>query len=91
MQLHPHFLFNTLNGIVGLVRDNKNQSSCHHACWVSDLLRHTLEHSSKQEVELREEINFIKLYLSIQQMRFSDRLHIQYDIDPATMRRSSQT
>jgi two-component system LytT family sensor kinase len=84
MQLHPHFLFNTLNGIVGLVRDNKNQTAVNMLVGLSDLLRHTLEHSSKQEIELRHEINFIKLYLSIQQMRFSDRLRIQYDIHPAT-------
>ena len=84
MQLHPHFLFNTLNGIVGLVRDNKNQTAVNMLVGLSDLLRHTLEHSSKQEIELRHEINFIKLYLSIQQMRFSDRLRIQYDIHPGT-------
>ena len=84
MQLHPHFLFNTLNGIVGLVRDNKNQAAVSMLVGLSDLLRHTLEHSTRQEVELREEINFIKLYLSIQQMRFSDRLQIEFDIDPST-------
>ena len=84
MQLHPHFLFNTLNGIVGLVRDNKNQAAVGMLVGLGDLLRHTLDHSSKHEVELKEEINFIKLYLSIQQMRFSDRLRIQYDINPAT-------
>ena len=86
MQLHPHFLFNTLNGIVSLVRDNKNQAAVGMLVGLSDLLRHTLDHSSKQEVELREEMNFIKLYLSIQQMRFSDRLRIQYDIHPGTTR-----
>src|SRR5690348_7993626 len=84
MQLHPHFLFNTLNGIVGLVRDNKNQAAVSMLVGLSDLLRHTLEHSSRQEVELREELNFIKLYLSIQQMRFSDRLRLEFDVDPAT-------
>jgi two-component system, LytTR family, sensor kinase len=84
MQLHPHFLFNTLNGIVGLVRDNKNQAAVSMLVGLSDLLRHTLEHSSRQEVELREELSFIKLYLSIQEMRFSDRLRIEFDIDPAT-------
>ncbi len=86
MQLHPHFLFNTLNGIVGLVRDNKNQTAVNMLVGLSDLLRHALDHSSKHEVELREEIDFIKLYLSIQQMRFSDRLRIQYDIHPGTTR-----
>ena len=84
MQLHPHFLFNTLNSIVGLVRDNKNSAAVNMLVGLSDLLRHTLEYSSRHEVELREEINFIKLYLSIQEMRFSDRLRIELDIDPRT-------
>jgi two-component sensor histidine kinase len=86
MQLHPHFLFNTLNGIVGLVRDNKNQAAVSMLVGLSDLLRHALEHSNSQEVELKEELNFIKLYLDIQQMRFSDRLQIELDIDPITMK-----
>ena len=86
MQLHPHFLFNTLNNIVGLVRDNKNNAAVRMLVGLSDLLRHTLDHSARQEVELREEISFIKLYLSIQEMRFSDRLQIEFDIDPATTR-----
>ena len=84
MQLHPHFLFNTLNGIVSLVRDHKNDAAVSMLVGLSDLLRHALEHSDRQEVELNEEINFIKLYLSIQQMRFSDRLQVDFDIDPAT-------
>ena len=84
MQLHPHFLFNTLNSIVGLVRDNKNHAAVNMLVGLSDLLRHTLEYSSRQEVELREELNFIKLYLSIQEVRFSDRLQVKLDIDPST-------
>lgn len=84
MQLHPHFLFNTLNSIVGLVRDNKNAAAVNMLVGLSDLLRHTLDHSARQEVELREELNFIKLYLSIQEMRFSDRLRIEFEIDPET-------
>src|SRR3712207_8871152 len=84
MQLHPHFLFNTLNSIVGLVRDNKNNAAVNMLVGLGDLLRHTLDHSSRQQVELREELNFIKLYLSIQEMRFSDRLQLEFDIDPAT-------
>ena len=86
MQLHPHFLFNTLNGIVGLVRDNKNQVAVNMLVGLSDLLRHALEHSDQQEVELQEELGFIKLYLNIQQMRFSDRLQIEYELDPKTMK-----
>lgn len=84
MQLHPHFLFNTLNGIVGLVRDNRNTAAISMLVGLSDLLRHTLDHSARHEVELREELNFIKLYLSIQETRFSDRLQIEFAIDPST-------
>ncbi len=84
MQLHPHFLFNTLNSIAGLVRDNRNHAAVSMLVGLSDLLRHTLEHSNRHEVELREELNFIKLYLSIQEMRFSDRLRLEFDIEPAT-------
>jgi len=83
-QLHPHFLFNTLNGIVGLVRDNRNDAAVNMLVGLSDLLRRALEHSTQQEVELNEEISFLQLYLSIQQMRFSDRLEIEIDIDPNT-------
>jgi hypothetical protein len=62
MQLQPHFLFNTLNGIVGLVRDNKNDAAVRMLVGLSDLLRHALEHSDRQEIQLKEELNFIKLY-----------------------------
>jgi LytS/YehU family sensor histidine kinase len=86
MQLHPHFLFNTLNGIVGLVRDHKNDAAIDMLVGLSDLLRHTLEHSDRQEVQLKEELNFIQLYLNIQQMRFSDRLTIEIDVAPETTR-----
>ncbi|PWT93728.1 MAG: sensor histidine kinase [Blastocatellia bacterium] len=81
MQLHPHFLFNTLNGIVGLVRDNRNDAAVGMLVGLSDLLRHALEHSDEQEIELREELNFIQLYLKIQQMRFSDRLKVHINAE----------
>jgi len=86
MQLHPHFLFNTLNGIVGLVRDNKNEAAVSMLVGLSDLLRHALEHSDEQEVELKDELSFTELYLKIQQMRFSDRLQINFDIDQPLMK-----
>ncbi len=80
MQLHPHFLFNTLNGIVGLVRDQQNHAAVEMLVGLSELLRHALEHSAEQEVELSEELNFVKLYLHIQQTRFPDRLAIRIEV-----------
>jgi two-component system, LytTR family, sensor kinase len=85
MQLQPHFLFNTLNGIAGLVRDNRNKAAVQMLAGLSDLLRHTLENSGKQEVPLRDELEFLELYLDIQQMRFPDRLNVRMEIAPETL------
>ncbi len=84
MQLQPHFLFNTLNGIAGLVRDNRNKAAVDMIVGLSDLLRYTLENAGKQEVALKEELEFLELYLDIQQMRFSDRLKVELQVAPET-------
>jgi two-component system LytT family sensor kinase len=85
MQLHPHFLFNTLHAISSLVRDSKDKAAVNMIAGLSGLLRHSLENIGKQEVSLREELEFLELYLDIQQMRFSDRLKIQMDVAPETL------
>lgn len=85
MQLHPHFLFNTLNGITGLVRDNDNAAAVQMLVGLSDLLRQTLDNSGKQEVRLGEELEWLELYLKLQQMRFSDRLQISIEAAPQTL------
>jgi sensor histidine kinase YesM len=85
MQLHPHFLFNTLNGITGLVRDNDNAAAVQMLVGLSELLRQTLDNSGKQEVRLCEELEWLELYLKLQQMRFSDRLQIQIEAAPQAL------
>lgn len=85
MQLQPHFLFNTLNGIAGLVRDSRNKAAVDMLAGLSDLLRYTLENAGKQEVPLKEELEFLELYLDIQQMRFSDRLRVDMHVTPETL------
>lgn len=85
MQLHPHFLFNTLNAIAGLVRDRKDKAAVNMLAGLSDLLRHTLANAGKQEIPLREELDFLELYLDIQQMRFSDRLTVRMEVAPETL------
>jgi len=85
MQLHPHFLFNTLNGVAGLVRDQRNKEAVGMLAGLSDLLRHTLDSAGKQEVPLREELDFLELYLDIQQMRFPDRLRVEMRVEPDTL------
>jgi LytS/YehU family sensor histidine kinase len=85
MQLHPHFLFNTLHTIAGLVRGNDKGPAVNMISGLSDLLRRALESADEQEVTLREEVKFIELYLGIQKVRFSDRLTVQMDIAPDTL------
>ena len=81
-QLQPHFLFNTLNAIVVLVRQQKGQQAEETLARFSDLLRAVLADMDAQEVTLARELEYLKLYLSIEELRFSDRLHVDIDVDP---------
>jgi LytS/YehU family sensor histidine kinase len=81
-QLQPHFLFNTLNAIVVLVRQQKGQQAEETLARFSDLLRAVLADMDVQEVTLARELEYLKLYLSIEQLRFSDRLRVDIDVDP---------
>jgi len=83
-QLHPHFLFNSLNAIVALLRRDPRLAEAT-LMSLSDLLRLALSQAEKQEVSLREEMNFVNRYLEIQQTRFGDKLRIAHDIAPATL------
>ncbi len=80
MQINPHFLFNTLHAISSLVeRDPKGVRRI--IARLSNLLRYTLEDSSRQEVPLREELQFLAGYLEIQQIRFQDDLEVEQKVD----------
>lgn len=81
MQLQPHFLFNTLNAIVTLVRKDPDMAE-EMIVRLSDFLRLTLESSGKQLVSLKEELDFISSYLAIEEVRFSGRLTYQEEIPP---------
>jgi two-component system, LytTR family, sensor kinase len=83
--LHPHFLFNTLHSIAGLVRNNESKPAVNMIVGLSELLRHALENADEQEVPLRDELKFIELYLQIQQQRFSDTLKVHLQISPETL------
>ncbi len=84
-QLQPHFLFNTLNTIAVLVRENKNDAAVNLIARLSALLRMSLEKSRGHEVTLREEMDFLERYIDIQKARFSDRLRVDIAIEPAAM------
>ena len=78
-QLHPHFLFNTLNAISTLVhRDPRAADEM--ITQLSDLLRHSLDSIGVQEVRLGQEVEFLSRYLDIQRTRFQDRLKVEVDV-----------
>jgi sensor histidine kinase YesM len=79
-QLEPHFFFNTLNAIAGLVRENRNDDAVSMIAGLSDLLRRVLDDSGKQEVSLGEEMEFLETYLEIQKTRFAERLRLSVDV-----------
>ena len=83
MQLHPHFLFNSLNAITVLVRDQRARDATTMLERLSDLLRHVLRTDPAHEVALSEELRFLEQYLAIEQVRFSDRLSVSFQIDAA--------
>lgn len=84
MQLNPHFLFNTHHAIVSLMLQNDTRKAIDMVTTLSDLLRGVLAHQDSNFLTLREELSLTQQYLAIQQIRFQDRLRIEYDIDPAT-------
>lgn len=83
-QLHPHFLFNTLHAISTLIHKDPD-SADEMVAQLSDLLRMTLANIGVQEVPLQQELEFLRRYLDIQQMRFQDRLQIVVDVPPETL------
>jgi two-component system, LytTR family, sensor kinase len=80
-QIEPHFLFNTLNGIAGLIREERNDAAVAMLAALSDFLRHLLNDSS-QQVSLSEELEFLHKYLDIEKMRLGDRLRLAIDVPP---------
>jgi two-component system LytT family sensor kinase len=81
MQLNPHFLFNAMNSISSLMRTDVDAAD-EMLEQLSSLLRITLERGSVQLIPLRDEIEFIEVYLSMQDRRYSDRVRREISVDP---------
>jgi two-component system LytT family sensor kinase len=86
MQLNPHFLFNSLNALAVLVREKRTEDASRMLELLSDVLRRVLRADEEQLVPLDAELGFLKQYLAIEEVRFSDRLRIQWLIDARTQR-----
>lgn len=80
MQLHPHFLFNTLNSISALQHENIELAQ-EMTARLGDFLRMTLQNIGSQEVTLEREIEFLQCYLEIEKVRFGQKLHTNIEIE----------
>ena len=85
LQLHPHFLFNALHAVAGLVRRGENADAVRMIAGLSDLLRYVLDSADRQLVPLAEELAFLERYLDVQRLRFGDRLSAEIDAAPDTL------
>lgn len=84
MQVHPHFLFNTLHSISALLSKD-TEAARRMITRLGDFLRLTLENSGSQEVTLQQEIEFLNGYLEIERIRFQDRLTTDIRVDPEVL------
>jgi LytS/YehU family sensor histidine kinase len=84
-QMNPHFLFNTLHTISALMHKDV-EAADHMVMKLSELLRLALDNTEVHEVSLSQELDFLKRYLEIEQTRFRDRLKVEMQIAPETLR-----
>ena len=84
MQVHPHFLFNTLHSISALLSKD-TEAARKMITRLGDFLRLTLENSGTMEVTLQQELEFLNGYLEIERIRFQDRLTTNIRVDPEVL------
>lgn len=82
-QINPHFLFNALNSLANLIVINPVQAEAM-TLRLAEIFRYVLMHSSRSMTSIREEIEFLRTYLHIEEARFGDRLRVDIDIDNNT-------
>ncbi|MFW6089400.1 MAG: sensor histidine kinase [Gemmatimonadota bacterium] len=82
MQLNPHFFFNSLNTATVLVRDGDTRAAEEVLELLGELMRETLRSGRRRMATLADEVAFIRRYLAIEEVRFSDRLRIEVDVPP---------
>jgi signal transduction histidine kinase len=81
-QLQPHFLFNSLNAIVALVRDVETDRAVSALSLLSDILRATLRTGAAHQIPLGQEVAFTRDYLELERLRFGKRLAVSFDVPP---------
>ena len=86
-QVNPHFLFNSLNTLDGLVCEQRTEQASNYIHKLAHMYRYMLRCEDEALVPLRDEIEFIKEYVALQKVRFANGFEISYDVPDTTMRR----
>jgi two-component system LytT family sensor kinase len=84
-QIEPHFIFNALNCIAGMVREQRNDGAVTMIVALSDVLRRLTRESTESQVPLQREVEFLKKYFEIQKLRFADRLNVVVEVPDELM------
>lgn len=79
-QVNPHFLFNTLNNLYGLITQNQNGQASEITLKLSELMRYILESTKTEKVSLKKEIQFLKDYLVLEKIRLSPKADIRFEV-----------
>jgi two-component system LytT family sensor kinase len=87
MELNPHFLFNALNSVTGLIRKEEKERAISMIARLADLLRATLDRGAAPTMTLGEELRLLDMYVDIEKVRFGGRLHFEVDV-PDLLRRA---
>jgi len=77
-QVNPHFLFNTLSNLYGLILQDQNQRAAEVTLKLADLMRYLLQSSKTEKVPLAEEVKFIEDYLALEKIRLAQKADIQF-------------
>ncbi len=80
-QVQPHFLFNSLNAISSLMRERQSEKAVEAIAMLSTLLRQLMTNAGRQEIELWRELDYAQCYLSVEKVRFEERLQTEFDAD----------
>jgi LytS/YehU family sensor histidine kinase len=79
-QVNPHFLFNTLNNLYGLITQNENQKASEITLKLAELTRYLLESSKTEKVSIKRELQFLEDYLCLEKIRLSNNTDIKFDV-----------
>lgn len=80
-QLHPHFLFNALNSVSGLIRADEGRGALRALSRLGQLLRASIDQAEEQTVALGDDIAVVRLYLEVEELRFGERLRVEFTVD----------